>query len=294
MHEALYRPAACTPSLATMPIPRPAGPILRYLNTLPKRHHHRPFHIGAQPRNAHVAITRIHLRLRMLVAVAVPYLEDRQAGMHGGQECWRGRSAAAVVRRQQHVGRQLALRRAREQLRLLRRFDVAGQQDGMLAGRDLHGAAAGVRRQADVRMAGGQRVQHGEMHAFPGPALARHAMQIGAVRCPPRLDGRVAIEQRRGQPAHLHVLQQRNGAARVIEVAVRDDHAVELADAARPQIRHDDPAGAVGIEAVGRSRVVQQAVIVGFHQHGHALSHVKGRDPHLARRRAGRQGRQQR
>jgi len=164
----------------------------------------------------------------------------------------------------------------------------------MLACRDFHGAAAGVRFQGNIRVAGGQRVQHGEVHAFPAPALASHAVQIRTPGLPPGIDGRVAVEQRRGQPAYVYVFQQGYGAARVIEVAVGNDHAVELADAARTQIRHDDPAGAIGVEAVGGSRVVQQAVSVRFHQHGHALAHVKGRDPHLARWRAGRQGRQQR
>ena len=183
-----------------------------------------------------------------------------------------------MMRRQQHVGRQRCAR-AHEQLALLRRLDIAGQQDRVLAGRDFHGAAAGIRFQGDVVMGFGQRMQHLEMHAFPAPALARHAAQVRLAKLALEVDGRVAIGQGGRQPSDGHVFQQGDGAARVVGVTVGNDQAIDLADAACTQIRHDDPAGAVGIEAVGRARVLQQAMCVRFHQQGHALAHVEGGDP---------------
>ena len=74
-------------ALAPMPVTRPAGAILRYINIAPELQHHRPFHIRAQPSNPHLAIARIHLRLRMFIAIPVPDLENRQTGMDGVQEC---------------------------------------------------------------------------------------------------------------------------------------------------------------------------------------------------------------
>ncbi|MNS70470.1 hypothetical protein D3C72_1038140 [compost metagenome] len=91
----------------------------------------------------------------MFVAIPVSHLENRQGRMDSVQKCRCRRGAAAVVRRQQDVGRQFALRRTGQQLRLLRRFDIAGQQDRVLACRDFHGAAAGVRLQGNVHVAGG-------------------------------------------------------------------------------------------------------------------------------------------
>ena len=149
-----------------MPIPRPAGPVLRHIDIVTELQHHRPRHIRAQPGNAHVAIARIHLRLRMFVTIPVSDLENRQIGMDGVQERRCRGGSAAVMGRQQHVGGQFPLRRTGQQLRFLRRFNVAGQQDRVRASRDFHGAAAGVRLQCNVRVTGGQWMQHGEVHSF--------------------------------------------------------------------------------------------------------------------------------
>ena len=94
-----------------------------------------------------------------------------------------------MVRRQQHVGRQ-RIARAHEQLAFLRRLDIASQQNRVLAGRDFHGAAAGIRFQADVVMGVGQRMQHLETHAFPSPALARHAAKVRLGKLALEVDGR--------------------------------------------------------------------------------------------------------
>lgn len=71
--------------------------IPRHSYPLPKFHHHRAFHIRAQPRNPHLAIACIHLRLRMFVTIPVSDLENRQGRMDGVQECLCRRGAAAVI-----------------------------------------------------------------------------------------------------------------------------------------------------------------------------------------------------
>jgi hypothetical protein len=82
---------------APIPVTRMTGAIASDRDHLAKLQHQGPSLIRAQPRNAHLPITRIDLRLRVFVAVAVPNLEYRQARVNGIQESWRGRSAAAVI-----------------------------------------------------------------------------------------------------------------------------------------------------------------------------------------------------
>ena len=68
--------------------------------------------------------------------------------------------------------------------------------------------------------------------------------------------------QRRREPIHRHGLQQRQRAAAVIGVLVRDDHGAQARDARRAQERRDDAAAGVGVVGEARAGVVEQRVPV--------------------------------
>lgn len=215
-------------------------------------------------------VTLIHLQLRVVVAIAVSDLEHRDFRPHGLQEGQRGRRAAAVVRRQQDVRAQ-AIRSALDQRRFLRRFDVAGQQHRAPAVADTERAAAGIRLQVRVIVAGRRRMQHVERDAVPFPMLAGAAAHVARRRA----DDGVIGGQRRGEPAGADAFQHRQRAARVVGVAMADDDPVERGDAAHPQVRQDHAAAAVRSRGVRGARVVQQAVPLRFDEQRHALPHVE-------------------
>jgi hypothetical protein len=102
--------------LFAVPIARVFGAVGACVHLRAEMQQDRAGFVGAHPPDAHLPVALEHLRLRMMVAVAVACLENAQRGMHREQEAGRGRRAAAVVRRQQHVGAQL-VGRAKHQLR---------------------------------------------------------------------------------------------------------------------------------------------------------------------------------
>ena len=96
--------------------------------------------IGAQPLDAQRAIAGIHLFLRVAVTIAVAHLKNPQGRPDRLQERCSGRGSAAVVRREQHVGAQPVGVKA-QQRGLLRRLDIAGQQDRPTARADAQAVA---------------------------------------------------------------------------------------------------------------------------------------------------------
>ncbi len=100
-----------------------------------------------------------------------------------------------------------------------------------------------------------------------------------------RAHDRVPGSQRAAHLGHRQRLEQRQRAADVIEVAVRDDQRIEAADAARAQVRQQHAAARVLAGRVLRAGVVEQAVPAGFDQQRHALADVEGGHGEAARQR---------
>ena len=129
-------------------------------------------------------------------------------------------------------------------------------------------------------------MQHGEIHAVPGPALSprRSAAPIPASRA-----ARTTIAFSAGsdeyEPADRHRLQQRQRAAAVIAVLMTDHQRVEARDAGRTQHRRDDAVACVGALVEARPGVVQQRVRVRLHQHREALADIEHRHPKCTERR---------
>ena len=144
--------------------------------------------IAPRPRTATVAahqhdasglVARQHLRRRMAEAAAIAGLHHRHLRLNGVEEAvarracgCRGAAPAAACC--------ATLAQPRRQRRLLRRFDVAGQQ---------HAAAGGVAHAQHARqrvglglsgVVGGGRMQHVERHAIPLPLLAGVAAAVFA------------------------------------------------------------------------------------------------------------------
>ena len=109
-------------------------------------------------------------------------------------------------------------------------------------------------------------MQHGRSARRPTPSAARasqrHATPPSCARC-----ATIAMirRQRRREPVHRHRLQQRQRAAAVIGVLMRDDHRVERADAGGAQERRDDAAAGIGLVVEARAGVVEQRVRVRLH-----------------------------
>ena len=82
-----------------------------------------------------------------------------------------------MVRREQDSGFQLRAITF-DQLRFLRGFDIAGQQNRPCALRDFQGAAARIRLESYIVITGCGRLQHVEAHAIPDPALAGNATTV--------------------------------------------------------------------------------------------------------------------
>ena len=82
-------------------------------------------------------------------------------------------------------------------------------------------------------------------------------------------------------PQHVHRdrAHDRDRAAGMIGVVVRDDQRVETREALAAQERDDDAAARVGVGAVRRARVVEHDVVLRPHQRGEPLSDVEERDP---------------
>ena len=84
--------------------------------------------VTAQALDAKVAVALEHFRFWMAIAVAITDLEQRDIRLHCVEKCRRGRGAAAVVRSKQDRCLQL-FPIALNQLRFLRRLDIAGKQN---------------------------------------------------------------------------------------------------------------------------------------------------------------------
>ena len=187
-----------------------------------------------------------------------------------------------MVGQQQHIGGQWCARC--HQGLLLRALDVARQQGcrargssdaqhaAVRVGLRAPGAAGGVGR---GRLRG---VDHGELHAIPVPALARHAGLGGWQSRWCRLRGDGASEQRLGLGG-----QHGGRAASVVAVAVAEHEHIQ-ALAQRAQQRHQHALAGIAVEAVARASVVEQAVAGRAHQHGAALADVGSQQFKLAGR----------
>ena len=108
-----------------------------------------------------------------------------------------------MVRHQQHVGAQGALGAAGDERGFLRALDIAGQQRGRATIADAQHAGDGVGLGRWNVVIGRGRVQHLEVDAAPGPALASDA----ALRGPNRLQRMAGLDraEQRGLRLHLHL-----------------------------------------------------------------------------------------
>ena len=129
-----------------------------------------------------------------------------------------------------------------------------------------------------------RRMQPGELHAIPFPALPGGTGQPVANRAV----GQQFRRHRGHQPAGGHRGQHRARAADVIVVVVRHRQHIEMVDAFPAQVRHDDTVAAVGLRAPHRPGVVQQRMVLRARQHGKALAHVEHRQPQLTGARSAR------
>ena len=65
----------------------------------------------------------------------------------------------------------------------------------------------------------------------------------------------------------------------MIVVDMRYDHRIQLTDATRFQVGNDDAAPCIRLGRIVRAGIVQQPMIGGLYQHGHALTDIQSSDP---------------
>ena len=120
-------------------------------------------------------------------------------------------------------------------------------------------------------------MQHAKAHTVPVPALPHLAARAG-----PSLQQQVASLQRTPY-IRMRLHRQHTGrAAYMVGVAVAEHQAVQARDAGL-QHRHQYTLAGVAVQAVARTGVIEQDMLMGAHQDGIALADVSGHQLKLAR-----------
>ncbi|MCY1537582.1 hypothetical protein D9M68_730820 [compost metagenome] len=152
--------------------------------------------------------------------------------------------------------------------RLATGADIPAEQDAFVVG--LDGQHAG----AFIAVTGPRLVPDAERHPIPGPGVPGHAWR-GAERFRQAL-GLTAEHPIDDQPAPY-----RQGTAGVIEMGVAYQHQVQPGHPEAAQGRHHHPLADIEV-ALARSRIVEERVLAGPHQHRQPLPHIQYTDLRLA------------
>ena len=230
--------------------------------------------VGAQQPDVVPLQPHQHLRMRLLLMVAIAGLQDRQCRRHGFQQPVAAALAASVLWQDQHVGRQppsLCL----HQRRFGRQWQITGQQHR--TGRAAHANHATLtillRRVRRASQALG--VEHLDDGLSP---LDRLPGQTGHEACRRRLQSEQTWIHWHHPPARPQPGHGSTGAAGMAGIQMRHHQTVDVLEPAPMQPGQQRPFQCTAAAHAGRPRIEQQSPFSLFDQHHAALTDVECRD----------------